>query len=234
MAAVAGERSQQLSSRKRDRGTAALLQSPVVVAALLSGVLAIVVAWVGHPLAQNLELQNREKAFEVRTEIVTDMSKSYTVAIATAQQVATGLIYGPTGDRRRNAAVVQAAYNTGLGQWQIDGSRITAELSARFSGNDIVRSWRLYRVAVTGFYRLSAALPAHERRFLVQYVRSYFEQNPWARKALPENVDWRALERTWKFRKSVSYRRVYGRVSSAFLSLGDTFVEQVVKLNPEL
>ena len=237
MAAVAGERSQAHSSRKHDRGMAALVQSPAVVAALLSGVLAVVVAWIGPRLAHNLELQNHEKALEIRTDLATDMSKSYTVAIGTAQQLASGLINGPTGDRQRNAAAVQAAYNTGLGQWLIDGSRVAAELSASYRGNAIIHQWRRYRLAVTRFYRLSAALPSFERRHLVRYVRSYLnemEAVAWAAPAVGGNFDWRALKQTKRFRKSASYRRTYDRVSAALLSLGDAFVEQTVALHPEL
>jgi hypothetical protein len=221
---------------KEDRGVAALFHSPAIAAALLSGAIALVVAFVGPMVARTW--QNHEKRLEVRTILATDMSRSFTMAVGAGQRVASGLIYGPTGDRARNAAIVQAAYNSGLGQWQIDGGRITAELSARFGDDEIVQEWRSYRLAVTRFYRLSAVLPtAEDRRFLVGHVRSYFkhvEGIPAAASALPRNVNWKVLQRNKRFSRNLDYRRTYDKLSFSFLSLGDAFVEEVLQLDPKV
>jgi hypothetical protein len=235
MAAIAASPAEKIAAREQDRGFAALIHSPAVAAALLSGVIAVVVAFIGPTLARTW--QNHEKALEVRTTLATDMSKSFTMAVGAGQRVASGLIYGPTGDRHRNAAVVQAAYNAGLGQWQVDGGRITAELSARYSDGEILHEWRLYRLAVTRFYRLSAALPGYERRAFVRDVRLYFKHmktKPWATTALPKKMKWGALQKTKKFRKSAPYRRAYDKLSTSFLSLGDAFVGEVLKLHPRV
>jgi hypothetical protein len=209
--------------------------SPVATKALLTTCLTAIGWFVGPMVAR--AVQNHEKSLDVRTALATDMSKSFTTAVGAGQRVASGLIYGPTGDRRQNAAVVQAAYNAGLGQWQVDGGRITAELSARYTGNDIVTEWQGYRLAVTRFYRLSAALPAYERQKFVGYVKSYFDEMKgvsWAPPAIRAKVDWEALRQSKKFRQNRSYRQAYDEVSTAFLSLGDAFVEQVLKLHPEV
>jgi hypothetical protein len=52
--------------------------------------------------------------------------------------------------------------------------------------------------------------------------------------AISEQVDWRGLQQTRRFRKSVRYRRAYDAVGNAFLSLGDAFVSRVLKLQPEV
>jgi hypothetical protein len=203
MAAIAAAPAKEAGAEKR-RMMAALLSSPTVVAALLSGVIAIVVGFV--TLIHTLQAQNHEKSLEIRTELASDMGKSFTLAVAAGQRVASGLTFGPTGDRLRNAALHQAAYNSGLGQWEIDGSRIMAELSARYPGDEIVHEWALYRQAVTRFYRLSAVLPPGERQDFIRRLRWYFKwtrETSWAAHVVPDNerVNWQALERERGFQQ---------------------------------
>jgi hypothetical protein len=218
----------------RPQGRWAFIHSPTVAAAVLGLVATLLGAVVGPMMTTRA--QNHEKSLDVRTTLATDMSKSFTTAVGAGQRVASGLIYGPTGDRRRNAAAVQAAYNSGLGRWQVDGGRIAAELSARYTGT-VVEEWKRYRFAITRFYRLSAALPGDERRLFVADVQSYFDRMKivtWAASAIPAKVDWPALRQTRKFRKSPRYRKAYDALSNSFLSIGDAFVNQVLKLQPEL
>jgi hypothetical protein len=235
MAATAASTGEQISTRQRAQSLWSIVHSPAVVAALLSGVIALAGGMAG--LMRDRTSQSHEKVLEVRTTLTDDMSKSFTAAVGAGQRVASGLIYEPTGDRYKNAAAFQAAYNAGLGRWQVDGGRIAAELSAHYSGG-IVAEWKRYQLAVTRFYRLSAALPGDERRFLVRDIWSYFNlvkrTIPWAAAAIPMQVDWRGLDQTWRFRKSARYRRAYDAVGNAFLSLGDAFVSQVLKLHPEV
>jgi|GEM_PF-3162909 hypothetical protein len=235
MSTIAAAPPKEISTAAKAPRLPGLLKQPAVIPAVLSVVGGLAVAFLGPWVARGV--QNHEKSLEVRTTLATDMSKSFTMAVGSGQRVASGLIYGPTGNRKRNAAVAQAAYNAGLGQWQVDGGRITAELTARYRGDAVVQQWRLYRLAVTRFYRLSAVLPTGQRRYFVRYVRSYFEQMktvPWAANALPKNVKWGALERTTKFRSHLSYRQTYDKLSTSFLSLGDAFVGEVVKLHPDV
>jgi hypothetical protein len=235
MTSIAASRPRELDADKPQKPSAGLFHSPVVATALLGAFITALGWFVGPMVAR--AVQSHEKVLEVRSTLATDMSKSFTMAVGAGQRVASGLIYGPTGDRRRNAAVVQSAYNTGLGQWQVDGGRITAELSARYTGNDIVTKWQGYRLAVTRFYRLSAALPAYERQKFVGYVKAYFDEMKdvsWAPPAISAKVDWAALRQSKKFRKSLRYRQAYDEVSTAFLSLGDAFVEQLLTLHPEV
>jgi hypothetical protein len=233
MAAIAAEGERARIDEKR-HGFSELVHSPAVAAALVSGTLALVVALAGPTLAR--KWQNHEKTLEVRTALATDMSKSFTMAVGASQRVASGLIYGPTGDRRRNKAVVQGAYNAGLGQWQVDGGRITAELSARYTDTEIRSEWKLYRLAVTRFYRLSAALPLDERRAFARDVRLYFKHvrtTSWA-PSLPRKVNWAALQKSKKFKKSRAYRRTYDKLSTSFLLVGDAFVGRILQLHPQV
>jgi hypothetical protein len=236
MTSIAASPPKEISAEK-PQNLGALLHSPAVAAALLGSLIALVGAFVGPMVAQGL--QTHEKALEVRTTLATDMSRSFTVAVGAGQRVASRLIYGPTGDPDRNAALVQSAYNAGLGRWQIDAARIKAELSARYPGDKIVHQWALYRQAVSRFYRLSAVLPPKTRPDVVARVRGYFTQmrtTDWAKAHVPKdgNVNWAALRLNKKFSRSMAYRRTYDQLSFVFLSLGDAFVERMLKLNPEV
>lgn len=213
-----------------------ILHSPAVATALLGAIITVFGWFVGPMVARTL--QNREKSLDVKTTLATDMSKSFTQAVGAGQRVASGLIYGPTGNRHRNAAVVQSAYNAGLGQWQVDAGRIGAELAARYQDPAFVYQWRRYKNAVTRFYRLSAALSAGDRASFVNRTQAYFTKVkktvPWASPAISLGVDWTPLYQAKKFRKSVKYRRAYDKVSALFLSLGDAFVDEMLKLHPEV
>jgi hypothetical protein len=234
MSAIAAAPTKEVGTGEKRHGLGGLLQS-AVAATLLSGLVALAAALVGPMVARSW--QNRDQSLEVKTTLATDMSRSFTQAVGAGQRVASGLIYGPTGNRQRNAAVFQAAYNAGLGQWQIDAGRIGAELAARYDDRTFIVQWKRYKNAVTRFYRLSAALSAGDRSSYVNRTWSYLTQMkrvPWAGTAVSVAVDWKALYQTRKFRKSARYRRAYDKVSSVFLSLGDAFVDEMLKLHPEV
>jgi hypothetical protein len=237
MSAIAADRPSERGAARR-KGLMAFFHSPTVATALLGAVVTVTGYFIVPTLAA--KSQNHEKRLEVETTLATDMSKSFTTAVGAGQRVASGLIYGPTGDRHQNAAVVQGAYNSGLGQWQVDGGRIGAELAARYKTSPIVGEWRRYRLAVTRFYRLSALVPGDERRSFVRGVETYLERMrglPWAAAAVPGRrtfVNWPALKQVRNFKKSRAYRQTYDQVSTALISLGDAFVQETLSLHPEV
>jgi hypothetical protein len=236
MTAIAASPPREITVNK-PWGRLGFLHSPTVATALL-GAIVTAFGWFVGPMVARM-VQDREKTLEVRTALATDMSKSFTIAVGAGQRVASGLIYGPTGDRKRNAAVAQSAYNAGLGQWQVDGGRINAELSARYPDSKIVHEWALYRKAVIRYYRLSAVLPPKTRPDVVARVRGYFRHmrsTPWAKRYVPkdENVNWKVLRQNKKFSRSVVYRRTYDQLSSVYFALGDAFVERMLKLQPKV
>lgn len=240
MSTIAADQPKGISAEK-PQGPSALLHSPAVVIALLTtllgGILALVGTFFGPMVAQ--QLQNHGKRLEVRATLATDMSKSFTAAVGAGQRVASGLSYAPTGNRIRNAALAQAAYNAGYGRWQIDAGRIKTELSARYTGKGIVHEWALYRQAVTRFYRLSAVLPPTERPDLIQRIRKYLVRmrtTTWSADAVPVigKKKWQALELNKRFSRSVAYRRAYDRLTVAFLGIGEAFVDEMLTLRPEV
>jgi hypothetical protein len=192
-------------------------------------VFALLVAFLGPELARGW--QTHDKRIQVRTAIATEMSRSFTRAIGAGQRVGDGLIYGPTGDPKANAAVVQAEYNRGLGQWRIDSGRLAAELAARYPGDPIGGAWRLYTAAVVKFFRLGAGIPKPDRLRVVRELRGYLDRVR-GRSRLPVIApnDWQAMTRVAHFHKRPDFHRAYDKASEALLTLGDSFVQEELNL----
>jgi hypothetical protein len=59
---------------------------------------------------------------------------------------------------------------------------------------------------------------------------------PWAHQAVPKDsrVNWQVLEQNRRFKRNIVYRQTYDRLSSAFLALGDAFVEEMLRLRPQI
>jgi hypothetical protein len=209
-------------------------------------VLVSVALGLGVPMMTRM-WQNREKRIELKTLVATDMSRSFTQAIGTGQSVGTGLIYGPTGDQKRNAAIVQSEFNRGLGQWKIDSGRINAQLSARFPHGAIIGNWRSYRQAVTQFYRLGAVVPPDVRNHMVNGVRSFLYQVAPKRtlKLSKSHLWWKlgrynpelgplGFQNSDHFRRRLDYRNAYTKLGDTLLILGDAYVQRVLGLTPEI
>ena len=201
-----------------------------VFAAIISGVFAVLVAFMAPELARGW--QTHDKRIEVRTAIATELSRSFTRAIGAGQRVGDGLIYGPTGDASANAAVVQAECNRGLGQWRIDSGRLDAELAARYPDNPIVGAWHVYTAAVVEYFRLGAGIPESDRLQLVTALRGYLNRVTRPNSSVPVIAasNWRAMTRVAHFHKRPDFHRAYDKVSEALLTLGDRYVEQELNL----
>lgn len=209
-------------------------------------VLVSLLVGVGVPAMTKIS-QNREKRIELKTLVATDMSRSFTQAIGTGQSVGTGLIYGPTGSRERNAAIVQSEFNRGLGQWKIDSGRINAQLSARFPHGAIIHDWRRYRLAVARFYRLGAVVPIDVRNHMVNGVRSFLYQVApkrtlrlskshlwWRLGRLNPELGTLGFQNDDHFRRRLGYRNAYTKLGDTLLILGDAYVQRVLELTPEI
>jgi hypothetical protein len=223
-----------------------VLSSPLVVALVTAGLTVLVV-----PLLTR-EWQNHEKRLKLKTAIAIDMSRSTANAVGAGRRVGTGVVYAVTADPRVNRAVIQDAYNRGLGQWQVDKGRLAAQLFARFSGDQVVDDWRGYTVAVEQFYRLGAVIPKQDRRVLVTSLGRYLtsqstpvvtsQSTPaestwreWWRVALVQRP--RAQDRSNLkefYRRQHTFRKAYIDLSDTLLLLGNRLVEEVLSLSPRV
>jgi hypothetical protein len=232
--------SDHLGEQTTSEGWAKLTLSAPVMTAVIAGCFTLLVAFVGPRLTQGW--QDHSKRIDIESLLATDMSSSFTTAIGASGRIATGLIYGPTGDPKANAAVVQGEYNRGLGQWQVGSGRVAAELAARFHNGPIVDRWKAYRLNVTRLYRLSAVLVAGTRPAIVKGLRGYVKSlnadtsAPAALRPL-NRVDWagwKELQRNTGFKHNRNYRNAYDQLSTALLALGDTYVQELVALRPDV
>lgn len=220
------------------QGVKSVFSSPVVVAIVTAALTAIVV-----PLLTR-EWQNHEKRLNLKTAIAIDMSRSTANAVGAGRRVGTGVVYAVTADPRVNRAVIQDAYNRGFGQWQVDRGRLSAQLFARFPGDQLVGDWRGYTVAMEQFYRLGAVIPRQDRRVLVRSLRRYLTsestptQRTWRerwRVALldrPSAKDRSSLKDF--YRRQHKFRKAYIEVSDTLLLQGNRLVEEVLSLSPKV
>ncbi len=214
------------------------LSAPVIVALVTVALTATVV-----PLLTR-EWQNHEKRINLKTAIAIDMSRSTANAIGAGRRVGTGVVYAVTADPRVNRAVIQDAYNRGLGQWQVDTGRLSAQLLARFGNGEMVDDWRHFAQAVERFYKLGAVIPAQDRRRFVTYLKGYVTTNPSLNEATWAPV-WAALldrpsakERRGNLKefraKQLTFRRNYAQIADRLLLVGNQLVEQLLNLNPKV
>jgi hypothetical protein len=220
------------------QGVKGVFSSPVVVAIVTAALTAFVV-----PLLTR-EWQNHEKRLNLKTAIAVDMSRSTANAVGAGRRVGTGVVYAVTADPRVNRAVIQDAYNRGLGQWQVDKGRLAAQLFARFPDDQVVGEWRSYTVAVEYFYRLGAVIPRQDRSVLVRSLKRYLTSE-----STPTQRTWR---KTWRdalldrpsardrsslrdfYRSQRKFRKSYIEVSDTLLLLGNRLVEEVLSLSPRV
>lgn len=214
------------------------LSAPVVVALVTAALTATVVPFLTR------EWQNHEKRINLKTAIAVDMSRSTANAIGAGRRVGTGVVYAVTADPRVNRAVIQDAYNRGLGQWQVDTGRLSAQLLARFGGREIVDDWRHFAQAVELFYKLGAVIPAEDRGRFVRSLRHYLTTGPSVNEGRWASV-WPALldrpsakERRGNLKefraKQLTFRRKYAQVADRLLLVGNQLVEELLTLNPKV
>jgi hypothetical protein len=218
-----------------------VMTSAPMISAVVAGIFALSVA-VGGPRVTR-SWQDHSKRVEVATQLATDMSRSSALAIGASQRVATVLIYGQTDDASKNRAAIQQEYNLGLGRWQVDSGRVAAKLTVHFRHDPIVAKWKLYRLNVSRFYRLSAVLPpGNLRPSLITNVKKYLQDvkttDPLAPSIPTTEKAWdpiqKALRQNKHFSRSLTFRNAYNTVASMLLALGDVYVEEMIGLRADV
>src|SRR5689334_1604760 len=123
-----------------------VLSSPLLVT--------VVAALLGSLLLPQLtrQWQDHQKALEIQTDLVGQMSASVSSAVASARFVAAGLVANASQDPRAE----QRAWNDGDREWTTTSASIGAKLQAYF-GSRIGSEWRSFSDVVTDFVLLSAA-----------------------------------------------------------------------------
>jgi hypothetical protein len=182
------------------------LASPLlitVVAAVLSGLLLPYIArgW-----------QNHQKALEVKTGLVTQMSESSSGTVATSRFLAARLI--PT------TAEAQPVWNKAYRDWATESSSIGAKLQAYVS-LDTGNRWQSFGYAVTDFLSLSVRASSLEaRKAQIDELRSL----------LPKPLRFSPEDRAALLtpRASPPFQEAYRKVSLSLARWRDQLVREVL------
>jgi hypothetical protein len=95
--------------------------------------------------------QSHQRALEIKTQLVTDMSESASSAVVTGELIATDVV------RKRNGGDPNAVFQSGLRDWQIASARIRSEIEGYFPKTALGDHWNDFSQALTSMYALSAS-----------------------------------------------------------------------------
>jgi hypothetical protein len=104
--------------------------------------------------------QNHQKALEIKTSLVGQMSESVSDAVATGRFLAADLVRSESP---------QAAWNDGYRDWTTASAAIGARLQA-YVGSEVGADWRSFADVVENFLRLSANTDSRSRRQQVDVI----------------------------------------------------------------
>jgi hypothetical protein len=179
-----------------------------VVAALLGGLLIPQIT---------REWQDHQKALEIKTDLVSQMSESASSAVMTGRFIAAGLVRGASTDPNAD----QRAWNEGYRAWTTGSASIGAKLEAYFAGSDRGSEWRSFADVVTDFFQLSANVNA-TRPAQVREIFAYPE--------LPKNLRLSAEDRhvLVTSNSSPEFQRAYAELGRGILQRRDDLVQAVL------
>jgi hypothetical protein len=127
------------------------------------------------------EWQDHQKALEIRTELVGDMSEGVMAVLVDAD-----LGRVPTSGTAAPEAVSDRSL-TAYREWKVRSAVIESRLRAYFPKETLADDWYLYQHAVASFLQLHAATGDHRADLLTRYIE------PNLREATP-TVEWSVLQ----------------------------------------
>lgn len=137
---------------------------------------AVVAALLGSLVIPSItrKWQNHQKALEVQTGLVSDMSQAVSSAVASSRFIAAGLVARSTSNPRAS----QGAWNDLYRTWSTDGASIGAKLQAYF-GPAVADPWQAFTFALTDYVGLSAqTAPGQGRQQQVAEIYRYRRHLP--------------------------------------------------------
>jgi hypothetical protein len=189
--------------------------------------------WLGNPLLVTVvaallgswllpqitrQWQDHQKALEIQTVLVSQMSESVSGAVATGRFIATDLVAQASADPRAE----QRAWNEGYRQWTTASASIGAKLRAYF-GSAVSSEWQSFTYVVTDFFLLSAnAKPDSGRQDQVNEIRRYA---PRLKDLHLKRQDWIVLAKT---RSGAAFQAAYGKLGVSLLARREELVDQVL------
>jgi hypothetical protein len=197
-------RAASLMSRRHE--LAQWLGNPLVVT--------VVAAFLGSFLIPHLtrSWQDHQKALEIKTGLVGQMSESVSDAVATGRFIAADLV---------STESPQRAWNDGYRDWTTASASIGARLQA-YVGSEIGSDWRSFADVVTNFFQLSANSDSRSRRQQVEAV----VRDPGLRRHVTFTREGRAALRGP--RSTQDFRDAYKGLADGILQREDELVQRVL------
>ena len=167
--------------------------------------------------------QNHQRALEVKTSLVSDMSDAIAKSLMVARLVATDVI-------PKTGASAQGPFNTGLQEWQEQQAKLGTELEAYFPGSRVSGEWRQYAETVTNVYFLSAT-GVEDRLPLVEKLQKRLRARKWC--SGNPAIDWASIRsENQRTPRTALFHQSYIALNSCVLGRGDDLVHEVLGLTP--
>ncbi|MGZ6691229.1 MAG: hypothetical protein ACXVHQ_27675 [Solirubrobacteraceae bacterium] len=181
---------------------------------------AVVAALLGSLLIPSItrKWQNHQKALEIQTGLVSEMSQSVSSAVASSRFIAAGLVARSS----QAPGAEQQAWNDLYREWTTSGASIGAKLRAYF-GATVASEWQSFNYALTDFVALSArAGPGSARQAQVAEIYAYRKRLPGVRLS---TAQWRQLAQS---RGDAGFQNAYAELARGFLARQDELVQRVL------
>ena len=156
--------------------------------------------------------QDHQKALEIKTDLVGQMSESVGDAVATGRFIAADLV-APGSEQRE--------WNDGYRSWTTASASIGAGLRA-YVGSEVGSDWRSFADTVTNFFLLSADNDPRSRREQVAAIR---RDGDLRRHVSFTRAGWAALRAP---KSNRDFRLVYPELARGILRREDELVQRVL------
>ena len=183
-------------------------------------VVTVVAALLGSWLLPQItrKWQDHQKALEIQTGLVGEMSASVSGAVADSRFIAAGLVARSSADPRAE----QRAWNNLYRDWTTTSASIGARLRAYF-GAGVSSDWESFTFVVTDFVALSAK-PTPEGGREAQVVEIYRYRGRLKGVHLTRE-QWTGLAKT---REGAAFQDAYAEVGRGLLARQDELVQEVL------
>jgi hypothetical protein len=162
--------------------------------------------------------QDHQKALEIKTGLVSEMSESVSSAVATSRFIAAGLVAKSSSDPRAE----QREWNDSYRQWTTASASVGARLRAYF-GAGIGSEWQTFTYALTDFVLLSAKPgPGSGRE---EQVAEIFRYKGKLKDVTLTREQWILLSRT---REGPRFQSAYAELARGLLARRDELVQHVL------
>jgi hypothetical protein len=168
--------------------------------------------------------QNHQRALEVKTALVRELSGAIADVLTTGRLVATDVI-------PKTGGTAQAPFNSGLAAWQARQAELGSQLEAYFPHTRIANDWSRYGALATDLYFLSGT-GVEERAVKAEELRKGLAARRWCMHVSAQ--DWQTLttENEGHPDRSSDFHRSYIAVDQCLLSHGDDLVRSVLAQDP--